>query len=240
MKLIILLFLQFSLSYATDFCRPFFTADEKVILNQKKLLIVTHATSEFDEKNRAKRKTNETIQRFLNQNYNVVYLQGDAYPEKYYYQNCRPDYYVLSYGGEFFFDFSASEVTSIGGHWQACQLITTRKIISNMQEMPQKKFILTQVMEAIYTYGKISVYREDPYYQKVMNKISSLETNKLTLQDIINEISNLDLKLDFLERMVDHFEIPSNFHVEINYKNNKKIIYQAPDKFTKSLIVEFI
>ncbi|MDA8792512.1 hypothetical protein N9N67_04655 [Bacteriovoracaceae bacterium] len=241
MKKIILFFFLISHAFSFEYCRPQFTPDEKVSLKKNSLLIVTHATTEFDELSRAKKSTNLTIQRFLQQNNDVVYLQGEAFPEKYYYQFCTPKYYVLSYGGEFFFNFSATDITTIGGHWQACQLITTRKIISNFQMIPHKKnFSLTQVMSAIYTYGKISVYRDDPYYQKVMNKISKIGTNKLTLQDILHEISTVALKEEFLSRMVDHFEIPNEFHVEIKLKNQNKIIYQAPESFTKSLLIKFI
>lgn len=241
MKKIILLFYTISFAFSWDYCRPRFTPDGEVTLTKDNLLIVTHATTEFDEQERAKEKTNSTIEQFIKKGFDVVYLQGKTSPDKYYYSSCIPNYYVLSYGGEFFFVFTATKITTIGGHWQACQLITTRKIISNIQSIPNKKyFTITQVMGAIYTYGKISVYRDDPYYDKVMTKISNLGTNKITLEDIIDQISTIDLKLEFIERMVDHFEIPSDFYVEIKLKDKKKIIYQAPETYSKFLQLEFI
>jgi hypothetical protein len=240
MKIFLIMLAFASYSLHAQFCIPQFTEDAKIDIKENELLIVTHASTEYDFLSHGKKGINQTIKKFTDNKKPVIYLQGENPPKSYYYKNCHPTFYVLSYGGEFFFNFKSARVTTIGGHWQACQLITTRKIFKTWSDNNiNQDLFLTQITDAIYTIGEINLRRDDPYYSKVHKLIQKAGTNKITLEEILEQIESTQLKISFLKRMIDFFEMPTDRNISIKLYKNPKVNYQFVDKTKKSINLIF-
>ena len=62
-------------------------------------------------------------------NFQVVYLRDDQSDPNYYFEDCKPDHWVRSEGGELAFTIPADHVYLVGGHLELCLANTFNDIL---------------------------------------------------------------------------------------------------------------
>lgn len=247
MKMLIL-FLSFSVpsvwaqdqSYAP--CpAPVFTVPQQIQLEGRAVLIVTHASTDWDGRFVAKKGIDETVAFAKSQEIPIVYLQGTKEDEPeifktYYYADCNPDYTVLSEVGEFDFSLPMNHVYTVGGHWDACQNATMESLMRLWKNKAQQDLRITYVMDALYLYGSdvkgdYPGIKGDPYktvFDQTMNLITQgmpesefWSKRKINLLQMMEMIPH-SLKLDFLKREIPLLsDMPEIYRVVIEYKNDQ-------------------
>ncbi len=152
-------------SFAAPCPYPTFTADKDVSITGDDVLIVTHPATIWDWQFSAKNGVDNAVEFARKKNIPVIYLQDsyDGNSNKYFWNDCRPDYFVKSSGGEFSFKVPAKHVYSVGGHWEACQRTTLDDLMTAWADREGEDLTVTEVLDGIYAYSSY-VTSFDSYY----------------------------------------------------------------------------
>lgn len=214
------------------------TADRDVRPRGNAMLIVTHATSFHDARLASKRGTDEAIRFARNKRMPIVYLQDDSPPELYFMNDCAPDYWVASQGGEIGFPVTTDEVFVAGGHLELCLSGTVHDIIYSWAQQRRRKVTLTYFMDAIYSNGK-SVEPSDRFYTDfstfmrvvTYGRPAGEHWPKLTLLETLGTINAEVDERAYLERVLPRWErtFPAEYRVELQLNNSVvKVLRSAP------------
>lgn len=229
-------------AYAYPCLTPNLTPPEKISISSERTLLVTHASSIYDSARAARVGVDHQIELAMNRDDTVVYLQhqlsgglDNRYVNSTYYPaKCDPNFIVLSNGGEFSFLMSSRHVVSVGGFWEMCQATTLKSLMKVWALQPAGKFVLTQDMDAIYTFGGF-VKDTDSYYRKFRRAVDEeqrkppFEGGTWSLAQLMNLIGDHELEVQFLKRNLPPFEIlGSDFQVDLFYQGSFVETLQRP------------
>jgi hypothetical protein len=107
-----------------------FTEPTQLKLTGESVMIVTHASSNDDGRIATKSGVDEAVRFAKKRRIPVVYLQDDRPAINYFMEDCSPDYWVYSEGGEIGFDVPASHLYTTGGHLEECLSSTLHDVCS--------------------------------------------------------------------------------------------------------------
>jgi hypothetical protein len=225
-----------------------FTDPKQVLLPGDSVLIVTHASSFYDSRLTSKRGIDEAVSYAKNQRIPVVYLQDDTPQQFYFMEDCQPDYWVHSDGGELSFDVPA-HVYIAGGHLELCMAETVSDVLVSWAKQKKKNLRLTYLMDAIYSNGK-SIDANSPYYadfEKFMNVVTYRRPGgehwpKLSLLETMGVIRSEDHELEYLKDVLPHYErtLPG-YRVELKMNDSVvKVLQQAPGWNPPTIRFDFV
>jgi hypothetical protein len=135
----------------------------------KHVLIVTHATTEFDQNKSATAGIDQLVQEFKAKGQPVIYLVSDQSEkgyQKWYTQDRSPDFEVFSEGGEHNLPITANEVTIVGGFFgstdtlNGCHALAMKDAIRMHFEISMAPLTIQIPIKATYFYQEWEVTRE--------------------------------------------------------------------------------
>lgn len=238
-RLLPLLYLVFLALPALGACRNHqLTPPDKLRIADDSVMIVVHQSSTYDARFTTKRGIDEAVRFAKSRKIPVIYLQDDTPDEFYFMEDCYPDHWVFSQGGEIRFEVTASHVYIVGGHLELCMSAALHDIIHQWSKRSPRDFTVTYLMDAIYSNGKM-VEPGDPYFadfERFMGivthgrpggehwpKVSLLETMGIILRD--------EQQLDYIKKILPRWDrtFPDNYRVEVQLNRSvKKVLRGAP------------
>lgn len=213
-----------------------FTTAEQLKLNASSLMIVTHATSTHDSRFATKRGTDEAIRFARHNGIPLIYLQDGSPQQFYFMEDCTPDYWVYSEGGELSFEVAPAKVYVIGGHLEMCLGTTLNAVLYSWSKQPARDREMTILMDAVYSNGK-SVDTSAPYYenfQKIMSVIMygrpmGEHWPKITLLGTMGIINKEEQQIEYLKSVLPKYAqtLAANYRVELQLNNALPKILQT-------------
>jgi hypothetical protein len=214
-----------------------FTDPAQVRLDGDAVLIVTHASSNFDARASTKRGLDDAVRFAKDRKVPVVYLQDDSPEDLYFMDDCNPHHWVSSRDGEVPFDIRASHVYVAGGHLELCLSTTLHDILSIWSRQPRRNLTLTYLMDAIYSNGK-SIDASAPYYsdfERFMGVVTYGRPGgehwpKLTLLETMGIIRKEIHEFEYLKSILPHYArtMPREYRVELQMNDSvAKVIRPA-------------
>lgn len=200
------------------------TPAANVHLRGDAVMIVTHATSFHDARFSSKRGVDEAVRFAKGKGIPVIYLQ-DGSPEQYYFmEDCHPDYWVASEGGETGFDMTPSHLYIVGGHLELCLSTTLHEVLLRWSRQAPRDLTVTYFMDAIYSNGR-NVEPGDPYYQDfqrfmgivIYGRPMGEHWPKLTLLETLGVIVKEAHDYQYLEKILPRYDrtFPAGYQVEL-------------------------
>jgi hypothetical protein len=188
------------------------------------LMIVTHATSFHDARFSTKRGVDEAVRFAKQKGIPVIYLQDGSPDQFYFMEDCQPDFWVASDGGEIGFEVPASHLYIVGGHLELCLAKTVNDVLEQWARQPVRDRSITYFMDGIYTNGRL-VESSDPFYadfQKFMAVIMYGRPHgehwpKLSLLENMGVIVKEEHEFDYLKRALPQYmrTLPEGYQVEL-------------------------
>ena len=131
----LLAFLPSTLSWAV--CAPHrFTEPARIKLDGDSVMIVVHATSTHDARFATKRGLDEAVRYAKDKHIPVIYLLDDSPEQFYFMEDCNPDHWVRSEGGEIAFEVPQTQLYIVGGHLEMCLSTTLHDIVYQWAKLP--------------------------------------------------------------------------------------------------------
>ena len=233
-------------------CPPHaFTPPDRLKLRGDAAMIVTHATSTHDARFSAKRGVDEAVRFARARRIPVVYLQDDT-PDRYYYmEDCAPDHWAFSQGGEIGFEVAVGHLYVAGGHLELCLSATLHDVLHQWaRRPPSRQLTVTYFMDAIYSNGKL-VDPADPFYgdfQRFMGIVTYGRPGgehwpKLSLLETMGVIRREDHELEYIRQILPRWDrtFPADWRVEVQLNDSvKKVLRQAPGWNPPTLLFRFV
>lgn len=199
------------------------TPPSGVALNSDSVLIVVHASSMYDARLATKYGVDAAVAFAKTRGMPVIYLQDGSPEQLYFMDDCAPDHWVHSEGGEVRFDVLPRHVYLAGGHLEICLSMALHQILEQWGRRPLAHRSVTFLMDAIYSNGR-EVESTDPYYSdffRFINVIAygrpgSEQWPKLSLLETLGTMAYDDMRWQYLQRILPHWErsIPEGYRVE--------------------------
>lgn len=215
--------------------RPF-DAPASVKFKSNAAMIVTHPSVAFDGRMATKVGMDAAVKMAKEKKIPVVYLQDDGPFSEYFFDDCSPDYWVYSAGGEISFEFTPAHLYTVGGHWELCQSATLHAIMYQWARQSVKRNLtVTTLMDAVYMKGSMSFQETDPYYNDFQRFVgivnygrgSEAFSNKLTMLEAMGIIVQEGRQTDFLIRNLPHYArtLP-DYRVEFSMNHGRTRVLQ--------------
>jgi hypothetical protein len=227
-----------------------FTDPSNVLLNGDSVLIVTHASANYDARFSSKRGLDEATGFAKRKGIPIIYLQDDSPNRDYFMGECDPAYWVFSEGGELSFEVRPSHVYVAGGHLEKCLSVTVHDILNSWARQPMRNLTLTYLMDGIYSNGKL-VEESDAFYgdfEVFMRTITYGRPGgehwpKLNLLETMGIINKEEHELEFLKKALPHYEktLPPGYRVELQLNDSVvKVLQSAPGWHPPTLKFHFV
>ena len=251
MKTLLALALTFFSGMAFASCPEYkITKPENVQLDSDSVLIVTHASANFDSRFSSKRGLDEATTFAKKNGIPIVYLHDDGPNRDYFMDECNPKYWVYSEGGELSFEVTPSHVYVAGGHLEKCLSVTLHDILYSWAKQPKRNLTLTFLMDAIYSNGKL-VEESDPFYADFETFMRAITYGrpggehwpKLNLLEMTGVINKEEHELEFLRKALPHFErtLPPGYRVELQLNDSVvKVLQSGPGWHPPTLKFHFV
>lgn len=189
-----------------------FTEPAQLKLTGESVMIVTHASSNDDGRIATKSGVDEAVRFAKKRRIPVVYLQDDRPAINYFMEDCSPDYWVYSEGGEIGFDVPASHLYTTGGHLEECLSSTLHDVLLGWARKPRRNLTVTYFMDAIFSNGKY-IEETDPYHRDYVrfmgivtyDKPAGEHYQKLTLLETMGIILDERRQYEYLQRILPQF-----------------------------------
>lgn len=247
-----LLLLSVAMPAAWAACPPHeLTPGNAVRLTGDAVMIVTHPSSTYDARYSAKRGIDEAIRFARNRHIPVIYLQDDS-PERFYYmEDCTPDYWVASQGGEIDFAVSPSHLYIVGGHLELCLSATLHDVIYQWAtKYPPRDLTITYFMDAIYSNGKL-IDQDDPFYEDFRRFMSVVTYGrpggehwpKLNLLETLGVIRREEHEMEYLKQVLPRWDttFPASWRIELQLNDSvRKVLRSAPGWHPPTLRFHFL
>lgn len=236
MKILPVLMLCLTVNVAIARCPDHkFTESPQIHLDERPVLIVTHASSSFDADFSAKRGIDEAIRFARTEHIQIAYLQDDRSDPNYYMEDCKPDYWVYSEGGELKFNIPASHVYLVGGHLELCLANTLNELLDNWAKQPARDRTVEIFMDGVYSNGN-SVDESTPFFSD-MERFMHIRSygrpagehwGKVNLLEVMGVILKADQQLNYLESVLPqwHRSFPSGYRVELQLDDAQPRVLQ--------------
>lgn len=236
--LLAVLLLLPALSVQARTCRKHdLTPPGAVRLTGDSVMIVVHESSTFDARFSTKRGADEAIRFAKERRIPVIYLQDETPDEYYFMEDCQPDYWVFSGGGEISFDVTPSHVYIIGGHLELCMSAALHDILLQWSRRAPRDFTITYFMDAIYSNGKM-VDPGDPFYKDFVRFMDIVTYGrpggehwpKLTLLETMGIIINPEHELNYIGQILPRWDrtFPENYQVEVDLNGFRRVLRKGP------------
>ena len=206
-----------------------FTDPARVRLSGDSVLIVTHASSNFDPRASSKRGLDDAVAFAKEKRIPVVYLQDGSPPQLYFMDDCNPDYWVSSEDGEIRFELRASHVYVAGGHLELCLSTTLHDILALWARQPKRRLTITYLMDAVYSNGK-SIDESAPYFRDFAQFMGVVtygrpggeQWPKLTLLETMGIIKKESHEFEYLKSVLPHYArtMPPEYRVEMQLNDS--------------------
>ena len=200
------------------------------------VLIVTHPSSAHDARLASKRGVDEAVRFAKGQRIPVVYLQDDGPEHLYFVDDCAPDHWIASEGGEIAFPTLPPHVFVAGGHLELCLSHTLHDVLLTWVRQPggpPRRLTLTYLMDAIYSNGR-EIEEHDPWYEDFRRFMSVVTYGrpggehwpKLTLLETLGVIRKESHELAYLRKTLPHWArtVPENYRVEIVLNESAPVV----------------
>ncbi len=212
-----------------------FTEPHDILLNGGSVLIVTHASANFDARFSSKRGLDEATTFAKNKGIPIIYLQDDSPNRDYFMDECSPKYWAYSEGGELSFEVTPSHVYVAGGHLEKCLSVTVHDILYSWAKQPKRNLTLTYLMDGIYSNGKL-VEESDGFYgdfEIFMRAVTYGRPGgehwpKLNLLETMGVINKEEHEFEFLQKTLPHYErtLPPDYRVELQLNDSVAKVLQ--------------
>ncbi|MDP2196612.1 MAG: hypothetical protein Q8J72_11585 [Rhodocyclaceae bacterium] len=232
-------------------CAPHkITGPAQVRLQGDAVMIVTHSTSTHDARFSTKRGLDEAVRFAKDNRIPIIYLQDDT-PEAFYFmEDCAPDYWVFSQGGEISFDVTPSHLYIVGGHLELCMSATLHDVLYQWARRAPRNLTVTYFMDAIYSNGKL-VEPDMPFYndfQRFMGVVTYGRPGgehwpKLSLLETMGIIVREDHEMEFLKQALPRWDttFPASYRVELQLNDSvKKVLRPAAGWHPPTLLFHFV
>ena len=227
-----------------------FTEPGKIRLDSDSVLIVTHASANFDARFSSKRGLDEATTYAKKRNIPIIYLHDDGPNLDYFMDECNPKYWVYSEGGELSFEVTPSHVYVAGGHLEKCLSVTLHDILYSWAKQPKRNLTLTFLMDAIYSNGKL-VEESAPFYRDfeifmravTYGRPGGEHWPKLNLLETMGVINKEEHELEYLKDALPHFErtMPPGYRVELQLNDSAvKVLQPSPGWHPPTLKFHFV
>lgn len=217
------------------------TPPAQVNIAGDKLMIVVHGSSTYDARFSTKRGLDEAVRWAKSKKIPVIYLHDDTPDEFYFMDDCKPDHWVLSQGGELSFEVTTSQLYIVGGHLESCLSVTLHDVIYQWSKRPARNRTVTYLMDAIYSNGK-EISEADPYWKDYVRfmdivtygRAGGEHWGKLTLLETMGIIIKENLEVEYLKHILPRWDrtFPKNYQVEIQLNESpKRVLRSARELF---------
>ena len=214
------------------------------------VMIVVHQSSTYDARYSTKRGADEALRFAKNNKIPVIYLQDDTPDEFYFMEDCDPDYWVYSQGGEISFEVPASHLYIVGGHIELCMSTALHDIIYQWAKRPPRNYTITYFMDAIYSNGKL-VDPSDPFYADFARFMSVVTYGrpggehwpKLNLLETMGIIVRQDHQLEYIKQILPRWDTTfgKDYRIEVQLNDSvKKVLRPAPGWNPPTVLFHFV
>lgn len=248
-----LMFLLISLYAALSWsvCPPHqLTESSEIKLTGKSVMIVVHATSTHDARFSTKRGIDEAVRYAKARHIPVIYLQDDTPEQFYFMEDCKPDYWVHSEGGEISFDVAPAHLYIVGGHLELCLSATLHDVIYQWARKAPRNLKVTYFMDAIYSNGKV-IDPTDVFYgdfKKFLDVVTYGRPGgehwpKLSLLETMGVIVKEDHQLEYIRQILPHWDrtFPANYRIEVQLNDSvKKVLRPATGWNPPTVLFQFV
>lgn len=226
------------------------TPPDQVKADGDAVMIVVHQSATYDARYSSKRGIDEAV-RFAKLNkIPLIYLQDDTPEEFYFMEDCDPDHWVFSAGGEISFPVTAPHVYIVGGHLELCLSAALHDITYQWAQRPARNYNITYFMDAIYSNGKM-IDPSDPFYpdfRRFMDIVTYGRPGgehwpKLSLLETMGIIIREDHELEYIKQILPRWDrtFPANYRIEVQMNDSvKKVLRSAPGWNPPTVLFRFI
>lgn len=223
---------------------------ENVVVNGDSILLVVHASSKYDPQFVAKRGVDEAVAFAREMHMPVVYLEDEP-PEQFHYtEDCAPDYWVYSEGGEIPFPVGARHVYIAGGHLELCLSLAANQVIEQWAKRAPGDFKLTFLMDAIYSNGH-EIEEKDPYFARFESFITAASYGrpagelwpKVNLLETMGIIGQPAQQMAYLKRVLPRWDrtFAPEYQVELKMEGwRSEPLRRGPGLLPKKVVFEFV
>lgn len=213
-------------------------------------MIVVHATSTHDARFSTKRGVDEAVRFAKSKRIPVVYLQDDTPEQFYFMEDCNPDYWAFSQGGEISFDVAPSHLYIVGGHLEMCMSATLHDVLLQWAKKPPRNLTVTYFMDAIYSNGK-TIDPSDPFYEDFVRFMDVVTYGrpggehwpKLSMLEAMGIIVKKSDEFEYLRQILPRWDrtLPETYRVEMQINGSvKKVLRSAPGLHPPALLFNFV
>lgn len=226
------------------------TPPSKVKINGDAVMIVVHQSSAYDARFSTKRGVDEAIRFAKSNKIPLIYLQDDTPEEYYFMEDCHPDYWVFSAGGEISFDVTARTLYIVGGHLELCMSAALHDIIYQWAKRPPQDYKIIYLMDAIYSNGRM-IDSSDPFYHDFDRFLSIVTYGrpggehwpKLSLLETMGIIRNEEHELNYIKQILPRWDttFPDTYRIEVQMnKSVKKVLRRAEGWSPPTVMFHFV
>ena len=226
------------------------TPPAQVRIADDSMMIVVHQSSTHDARFATKRGVDEAVRFAKSRKIPVIYLQDDTPDEFYFMEDCFPDHWVFSQGGEISFQLTASHVYIVGGHLELCMSAALHDIIFQWSKRAPRNFMVTYLMDAIYSNGKM-IEPADPFYADFERFIGIVTYGrpggehwpKLSLLETMGIILREDHELEYIKKILPRWDrtFPRNYRIAVQMNDSvKKVLRTAPGWNPPTVLFRFV
>jgi hypothetical protein len=226
------------------------TPPDQVRIADDSVMIVVHQSSTHDARFSTKRGIDEAVRFAKAHKIPVIYLQDDTPDEFYFMEDCYPEHWVYSQGGEISFEVTASHVYIVGGHLELCMSIALHDIIYQWSKRAPRDFTVTYLMDAIYSNGRM-IEPTDPFYTD-FDRFMGIVTwgrpggehwPKLSLLETMGIIRREEHELDYIRKILPRWDrtFPSNYRIAAKMNDSvTKVLRAAPGWHPPTILFHFV
>jgi hypothetical protein len=226
------------------------TPPDQVRIADDSVMIVVHQSSTHDARFSTKRGIDEAVRFAKARKIPVIYLQDDTPDEFYFMEDCYPEHWVYSQGGEISFEVTASHVYIVGGHLELCMSIALHDIIYQWSKRAPRDFTVTYLMDAIYSNGRM-IEPTDPFYTD-FDRFMGIVTwgrpggehwPKLSLLETMGIIRREEHELDYIRKILPRWDrtFPSNYRIAAKMNDSvTKVLRAAPGWHPPTILFHFV
>lgn len=238
MRALLLVLMYGWTSFAHAVCAPprFHPARELKLAADTPVMIVTHASATFDPRYSAKYGVDRAIRFARERKIPLIYLVDESPFNLYYMDDCEPDYWVQSQGGEVEFDVTPTKIYVVGGHIEMCLSRSLHDILYQWARRSARDLSVTFFMDAIYSNGR-SVEPSDHYYNDftafmgvvTYGRPGGERWPKLNLLEMTGVIKKPADDLLFLEKILPRWDrtFSSDYRVELQHNDGQVRVLRA-------------
>jgi hypothetical protein len=226
------------------------TPPDQVRIADDSVMIVVHQSSTHDARFSTKRGIDEAVRFAKARKIPVIYLQDDTPDEFYFMEDCYPEHWVYSQGGEISFEVTASHVYIVGGHLELCMSIALHDIIYQWSKRAPRDFTVTYLMDAIYSNGRM-IEPTDPFYAD-FDRFMGIVTwgrpggehwPKLSLLETMGIIRREDHELDYIRKILPRWDrtFPDRYRIAVKMNDSvAKVLRSAPGWHPPTVMFRFV